>query len=107
MFADGIRLAGLELLAQNRIADGLPLCIDLIAPDRWGMGNRIEPCLQALRQYGGAARDQLDRLRALQADLEQRNWDPKRREKLDIPGLIVEIEAAEVPDLRSLPAPVS
>ena len=107
MFADGIRIAGLELLAQNGIAEGLPLCVELIAPDRWGMGNRIESCLNALRLYGGAARDQLDRLKNLQADLEQRNWDPNRREKLNLPGLIAEIEAGEVPELRSLAAPIT
>ena len=41
MFADGIRTSGLEILAQHRIAEGLPLCIDLLEPGRWGLDGRI------------------------------------------------------------------
>ncbi len=102
MFADGIRLAGLEILAGHRIAEGLPLCLDLIDPDRWGMGNRIEPCLEALRQYGGAAKPLVPRLLALQGELIDRKWEPKRLEKIDIPGIIEEIESAPAVELREL-----
>ena len=63
MFADGIRLQGMELLARHHVREGLPLCLELVAPDRWGMGNRIERCLNALREYGGAARSEIPRLR--------------------------------------------
>ena len=103
MFADGIRLQGMELLARHHVREGLPLCLELVAPDRWGMGNRIERCLNALREYGGAARSEIPRLRALQADLVERRWNAERLAKLDIPGRIAEIEGAETPPLRELP----
>jgi hypothetical protein len=106
MFADEIRLSGLEVLAEHRIAEGLPLCIAMVDPDRWGMGNRIDRCLATLRAYGGAARAEIPRLRELEAQLKQRRWDPRRLESLDIPGLIAAIEAApEGPALRSLGGP--
>ncbi len=97
MFADEIRLAGLDLFAKHHIAEGVPLCIELIDPDRWGMGNRIDRCLKALAAYGGAAKAEIPRLLALQADLEARNWEPKRLEKLDIPALAAAIESDQSP----------
>lgn len=36
--------------------------------------------------------DEIPRLRALQADLEERRWNPERLQKIDIPGLITELE---------------
>ena len=95
MFADGIRLAGIELFAKHGIAEGLPMCVTLVDPDRWGMGNRIERCLGTLRDYGGAARSEIPRLRALQAELVERKWNPEKLQKLDIPGLITDIRNAE------------
>lgn len=103
MFADGIRLEGLDLLAKHGIAEGLPFCIDLIDPDRWGMGNRIERCLNALRTYGPAAKSELQNLRALHEALVGRKWNPDRLARLDIPARIAEIEAMEgTADLRSI-----
>ena len=62
MFADGVRLSGLELLAKHKIKEGIPLSIDLIEPDRWGWGKRVTPCLNALESYGGAAKSELPKL---------------------------------------------
>jgi hypothetical protein len=97
MFADEIRLAGLDLFAEHGIEEGVPWCVTMIDPDRWGMGNRIERCLNALRVYGGAARSQIPRLKALQAELVERRWNPERLQKIDIPGRIVEIENDDTP----------
>jgi hypothetical protein len=103
MFADEIRLSGLDLFAKHGIAEGMPMCITMIDPERWGMGNRIERSLNALRTYGGSARSQIPRLKALQAELVQRKWNPERLEKLDIPGRIMAIENDENPsDLRRI-----
>jgi hypothetical protein len=71
------------------------------------MGNRIEPCLDALRQYGGAAKPLMPRLLALQGELVERKWDPKRLQKIDIPGIVKEIESAPTVELRVLTAPAS
>ena len=104
MFADGIRLSGLEVLAKHHIREGLPLCIALIDPGRWGMKNRIKRCLDALRLYGGAARPEIPRLRRLEEELAERGWKPEEIRALDLPGLIRGIEGDEDPPaLRLLP----
>lgn len=69
MFADGIRLSGLELLATNHVEEGLPLCFEIMGVDRWGKKDRIARCLAALQQYGGAAKPMLPKLAELEAQL--------------------------------------
>lgn len=103
MFADGIRMSGLGILARHRIQEGLPLCLELIEPSRWGLKNRLKPCLAALRLYGGAARSEIPRLRKLPEELAAKRWKPADIEKLGIADLIREIETANPgPTLRSL-----
>ncbi len=102
MFADGVRLGGLEVLAKHRIAEGLPWCLDLIDPDRWGMRERVRPCLAALRLYGGAAKSEIPRLRELPEKLREKRWKPEEIEKLGIPALIEEVEGAPAVDLRPI-----
>jgi len=104
MFADGIRLAGLELLAKHRIREGMPLCLEVMDIQRWGKRGRISRCLNALAKYGGAAKPLLPRLKQLEKDLlahrEARGLKPEI-ERLQ--KLIKEIEQAdEAPSLRSL-----
>ncbi len=77
MFSNGIRLAGLEFLAQHRIAEGMELCIAVTEIDQWGKQDRIVKCMQALQRYGSAAaevRPQLEDLqRRLKAHKESKN----------------------------------
>ncbi|MFM1804854.1 MAG: hypothetical protein RL136_1733 [Planctomycetota bacterium] len=94
MFADGIRTSGLEILAQHRIAEGLPMCIDLIEPSRWGLDGRIDRCLAALRAYGGAAKSELPRLRELERELVERGWKDKKLTDLKLGELAAFIESA-------------
>ncbi|GAB6164307.1 hypothetical protein JCM19992_03070 [Thermostilla marina] len=107
MFADGIRLSGLELLAKHHIREGMPLCIDLIEPERWGKQNRIKRCLNALALYGSAAKPLLPRLHELEETLlahrEARNLQPYIEQLRE---LIERIETSNEPvELRSLDAP--
>lgn len=104
MFANGIRVAGLDVLARMRVAEGLPLCIDSMDIDEWGKQDRILGGLRALQAYGGAAKGQLGRLRELRARLgahrEAKNM-PKQLELCD--ETIALIEAAENgPEARPL-----
>ena len=69
MFANGVRIAGLDVLARMRVAEGIPLCIDSMDIDEWGKQDRILGGLRALQAYGGAAKGELERLRALRARL--------------------------------------
>ena len=65
MFADGIRISGLEILAKHQIEEGMQLCLDVIEPDRWGQGKRIPKCLKTLQVYGAAAKPLLPQLKEL------------------------------------------
>jgi len=69
MFADGVRLAGLDFLSRMRIREGLPLCVELIGPARWGKSNRVPRCLESLQRYGGNATTVLPQLLAARDEL--------------------------------------
>jgi hypothetical protein len=70
------------------------------------MDNRIQRCLAALRRYGGAARSEIPRLRALEAELAAAGKTPEALEKLGIEALIDDIgKDRNPPELRPLPAP--
>ncbi len=71
MFADGIRLSGLELLAANHVEEAMPLCFELMGIDRWGKKDRISRCLKALQLYGGAASPMLPVLSDLEKQLKE------------------------------------
>jgi len=69
MFANGIRLSGLELLGKHRVAEGMDLCLDAMDIDEWGKQDRIRKGLEVLRTYGSAAHQQLPRLYELEQKL--------------------------------------
>ncbi len=103
MFADVIRLAGLDLLSRLHVREGMSLCIDVIEPDRWGQGRRLPACLKYLARYGGHAREVLPRLRAMREDVArgQRGGGPPESLAL-IDRAIAAIEAStELPALVS------
>jgi hypothetical protein len=70
MFANDIRLRGLDLLARHRVREGMELCIPAMDIDQWGKQDRILRGLRALATYGGAARPVLPDLRELERRLE-------------------------------------
>jgi hypothetical protein len=65
MFADGIRLAGLDLLSRLGIREGMPLCVEVIDAGRWGLGRRMPKCLEYLARYGNHAKEVLPQLKEL------------------------------------------
>jgi hypothetical protein len=65
MFADGIRLAGLDLLSRLGIREGMPLCIEVIDAGRWGLGRRMPKCLECLSRYGSHAKEVLPQLKEI------------------------------------------
>ena len=69
MFADGVRLAGVKLLAKHRIKEGMDLSFQILNLEDWGKQNRIKQILATLKVYGGAAKPILPRLRQLEKDL--------------------------------------
>ena len=69
MFADGVRIAGIKVLAKHRIKEVIPLCLEFIDIDRWNKRDRITQCLNTLAEYGAAAKPMLPKLRQLEKDL--------------------------------------
>ncbi len=103
MFADGIRLSGLEILAKHKIGEGVPWCTVLIDLNRWGARNRVKRCLESLRLFGGAAKSEIPQLRELEKELAAKNWKPEEIENLGLLTMIEEIEEDKNPPaLRSL-----
>ena len=104
MFASGIRLSGLDILAKHRIKEGMPLCFEVMEIQKWGKAARIPRCLKALTSYGAAAKPILPNLRQLEKDLlahrEKRNLQGIIN---TVGGLIKQIETSkDSPKLRSL-----
>lgn len=69
MFADGVRLAGLDLLSRLGVREGMALCVSTIEPDRWGERNRTKDCLTHLLRYGSHAKPLLPKLQEIRAYL--------------------------------------
>lgn len=65
MFADGVVLAGLDLLSRLHIREGMALCVSAIQPQRWGEKNREKECLNYLRRYGAHAKPLVPKLREI------------------------------------------
>ena len=104
MFADGIRLQGLQLLARHRIKEGMPLCLQIMDIERWGKRHRIAQCLKTLASYGGAAKPVLPELRNLEKKLLAHPEARGLKEQIDlVRKTIADIETAtDAPELRSL-----
>jgi hypothetical protein len=102
MFADGIRISGLELLAQYHHEEGLDHFVDVMGVDRWGQGNRVDRCLKILQSYGGAAKPVLPQLAEIEKAYEAKDKPPQ--EQLDLlRETMAMIEAdRDPPELRSL-----
>jgi hypothetical protein len=104
MFADGVRLAGLDLLARNHIKEGLPLCLSLMEINRHAKKNRIPRCLESLARYGGAAKPLLPELRQMEKDLRAHSEAKMLKPQIDsLNAIIKNIEnATGTVELRSL-----
>ncbi|MEJ6581947.1 MAG: DUF6288 domain-containing protein [Akkermansiaceae bacterium] len=104
MFASGVRLSGVEVLAKHRIREGMALCLEVMEIDKWGKRDRIGKCLKTLEQYGGAAKPVLPQLRQFQKDLEAHREAKGLKDLIDqLKDLIKTIESSkETIELRGL-----
>ena len=69
MFAGQIRLAGLRVLSQHKIREGIPLCVEILELDKWGKKDRLKGCIAAIQNYGSAAKPLLPQLKQIEQDL--------------------------------------
>lgn len=105
MFADGIRVAGLEILAAHHIAEGIPAITDYILnQNKWASQIRTPELLKILVSYGANAKSAIPELRKAEEifDKGEKNF-PKHMsvgKAADVRKAIADIEAAtETPKL--------
>ncbi len=84
MFGDSIRLAGLDLLSRLHIREGMPLCVSVIEPDRWGQGKRLPKCLEYLQRYGSHAKTVLPQLREVREGFAKGRRGASRDEQIKL-----------------------
>ena len=100
MFADGVRIRGLELLAKHHIGEGMKACVDYIrSQNKWASEKRTPQLLKILQSYGAHAKALIPELHAI-ADTFDKGEDgfpvqlSKQKARM-VRDAIREIEAAE------------
>jgi hypothetical protein len=108
MFADGVRLNGLKVLASHHIEEGIQACADYLrSQNPWASEHRTPEILQILVLYGTEAQRVVPHLRETEAMFEQGEKDfPKKLSKQKASAVrkaIEDIEASEFrPKLRRI-----
>ncbi len=108
MFADGVRLNGLKVLAAHHVEEGMQACADYLRTQNpWASENRTPEILEVLRPYGAQAQRILPHLRETAAMFDQgeKNFPQplSARKAKAVREAIERIEAAqERPDLKRL-----
>jgi sirohydrochlorin ferrochelatase len=100
MFADGVRLAGLKLLASHHIEEGMAACADYVRTQNpWASQERIREILPILLKYGAHAQRVIPQLREAAEYFETREPDfPKKlslQKAADVREAIAKIEASQ------------
>jgi len=100
MFADGVQLAGLEVLASHQIEEGVQACADYIRnQNKWSSENRINDILKILITYGASAQAALPHLQETAAMFDGGEVDyPKHlsvKKAAALREAIVKIEASQ------------
>ena len=92
MWGDDIRQAGLDILSQRHIREGMLLCVSTI---EWRWGLELQPRMNYLSRYGKQAREVLPELKKISRDLEKREegQEPGDNQKILIKA-IADIEAS-------------
>jgi len=111
MFADGVRLNGLKVLAIHRIEEGMQACADYLRTQNpWASEHRTPEILEILHPYGAHARRILPHLRETAALFERGEIDFPRhlseQKAKAVRDAIRRIEgASDLPELRRLSEP--
>lgn len=103
MFASEIRIAGLDVLSRLKIKEGMPLCVSVIDPDRWGTKKRLEKCLEYLCRYGAHAKEVLPELQKERKIVASRRGAQAKKDLEAIDNAIETIKTSEeMPTLISI-----
>jgi hypothetical protein len=101
MFASGVRLKSLELFAQYRIKEGMPLCIHIMDIDKWGKNARIPAAMKILEEYGAAAKAVIPELKNVEKGIRNHKEKSMKGHADRIAAFIKKLEADPV-DTRPL-----
>ena len=63
MFSGGVRHNGMLLLSRKKFQEAFPLALDYLYQDGWGKFGRVPVALEALSNYGSAAKPHLEEMR--------------------------------------------
>jgi hypothetical protein len=89
MFADGIRVEGLQLLAKHRIAEGMSACVKYARDQNpWSSQNRTPELMKILLTYGAHAKAILPELKQV--------GDYFERDEKDFPKNLMLVKARSV-----------
>jgi hypothetical protein len=100
MFADGIRVEGLRLLATHRVEEGIEACVDYAANQNpWASEKRTPGLMKILLEYGAHAKSVIPDLEKIAADFADGEPDFPRNLSLQKAAAVREtiraIEASE------------
>lgn len=102
MFADGVRLSGLELFSKYQIEEGIPHLTEVLGVGRWGLNGRFKRSMDILKTYRGAAKPILPELKDIQGFLKaKRGFSEDKLKLLDETIKLIETDPSP-PKLRSL-----
>jgi len=72
MFADMVRMGGLELLAKHHVAEGMKACVDYIrTQNKWASEKRTPELLKILHTYGTHAKPFIPELKKIAASFDR------------------------------------
>jgi hypothetical protein len=100
MFADAVRIRGLELLAKHHIESGMKACVDYIrSQNKWASEKRTPQLLEILQSYGAHAKAFIPELHSIADTFDKGEEGFPRNLSKDkarmVRDAIREIEAAE------------
>jgi hypothetical protein len=99
MLGDDIRLAGLDLVSRLHLREGMPLCVSVIEPSRWGAGRRLVKCMECLGRYGVHAKAVLPELREMRRSLKDNDKNGALLDKA-IAGIGAATDSPTLVDLK-------
>ena len=103
MFSGPSRTTGLKLFARHRIAEGMPMCLEVMEPDMWGKTARIKGCLKVLESYGGQAKSQIKDLEKIERHLRGGKTGPNKPADAIKDSIMRIKKLPNGPPLRNLP----
>lgn len=108
MFADGVRLNGLKVLASHHIEEGIQACTNYLRTQNpWSSENRTPEILEILKSYGAEAQRVIPQLQETATDWDKGEVDfPKQLSKRKAKAIREAIEfiqaSTERPELKRL-----